>query len=310
MIEKESMFENRHQNLDTKEAVNTLSTIAILEKSLQQKEKELRRSKFKLQRLEMETEVNNRFLQTSVQELEEKNQLLEKYFESNLQLENFAHIASHDLKAPLNNILSFSSLLQKTSNGKLNSSEEKFVEFIVEAAKNMRKTIHALLQFSLVTNAKLEITSFHPKELLLDLKRDLASTLSQKNATLQFLELPTAITGDTTLLREVFQNLILNGIKFTSKETAPIIEIAYTENKTHWIFSVKDNGIGIPEEFKKKIFIMLQRLHTDKEYQGTGMGLSICKKIIDQHGGEIWVDSEVGIGSTFYFSVIKKMYFK
>ncbi len=303
------MVKIRHKELSKKEIIDTSSSqIANLEKALQQKEKELRRCKFKLQRLEMETEVSNRFLQTSVQELEEKNLLLEKYFESNLQLENFAHIASHDLKAPLNNILSFSGLLQKTSNGKLSPSEEKFVAFIIEAAKNMRKTIHSLLRFSLVTNAKIEITSFNPNELLLELKRDLASTLSQKKATLQLSPLPNSITGDITLLREVFQNIILNGVKFIDIKTSPIIEISCEENKTHWVFSVKDNGIGIPEEFKKKIFIMLQRLNTGKEYDGTGMGLSICKKIIEHHGGEIWVDSEVGTGSVFYFSVIKKMY--
>ena len=302
------MSRNRHEELTSKEAILSLSRVADLEQKLQQKEKELRRCNFKLQRLQMETEINHRFLQTSVQELEEKNLLLQKYFESNLQLENFAHIASHDLKAPLNNILSFSGLLQKNSDGKLSPSEEKFIAFIIEAAKNMRKTIHSLLQFSLVTNAKLEITSFNPSELLLELKRDLASTLSQKKATLQIAELPNSITGDVTLLREVFQNLILNGIKFIGKNTTPIIEISCEENKTHWIFSVKDNGIGIADEFKKKIFIMLQRLNTKKEYEGTGMGLSICKKIVEQHGGEIWVDSEVGTGSIFYFSVIKKLY--
>ena len=304
------MSKNKLKELPSKSAIQALSKIADLEKRLQQKEKELKRYKFKSQRLEMETEIHNRFLQTSVQELEEKNQLLERYLESNMQLENFAHIASHDLKAPLNNILSFSGLLQKTTKGKLNPSEEKFIEFIVQAGKNMRRTIHALLQFSLVTNAKLEIVSLNPKKLLLELKRDLASTLSKKKATLQVLELPNSITGDSSLLREVFQNLILNGIKFTHPEINPIIAIACEENDTHWIFSVKDNGIGIPDEFKKKIFIMLQRLNTGKEYQGTGMGLSICKKIVEQHSGEIWVESEEGIGSIFYFSVAKKSYCK
>lgn len=302
------MSNKLHKELPMPEPINIKNRVEELEKKLQQKEKELRRCQFKLQRLTMETEVKNRFLQTSVQELEEKNILLEKYFESNLQLENFAHIASHDLKAPLNNILSFSGLLQKTTKGKLNPSEEKFLEFIVKAGKNMRKTIHALLQFSLVTNTKLAIISFNPKELILGLKRDLASTLSKRMATLELSTLPTSITGDITLLREVFQNLILNGIKFTKPEISPKITIACTENDTHWIFSVQDNGIGIPEEFKKKVFIMLQRLNTDKEYEGTGMGLSICKKIIEQHGGEIWVESEEEIGSTFYFSVTKKSY--
>ena len=220
----------------------------------------------------------------------------------------FAALPLYAYEAPLNNILSFSGLLQKTTKGKLNPSEEKFIEFIVQSGKNMRRTIHALLQFSLVTNAKLEIVSFNPKKLLLELKRDLASTLSKKKATLQMLALPDSVTGDISLLREVFQNLILNGIKFTHQETTPEIAISCTENNTHWIFSVKDNGIGIPEEFKKKVFIMLQRLNTGKEYQGTGMGLNICKKIVEQHGGEIWVESEEEIGSTFYFSVTKKSY--
>jgi len=281
------------------------ATKQALVKELKKCEKEVKRRDFKAKRIEVEHEVNKRFLNTSVTELEQKNQLLKKYVESNLQLENFAHIASHDLKAPLNNILTFSKLLQKTTAGKLNPPEEKFVGFIIEGAKNMKQTIHALLQFSIVTNKKIEVASFCIKDLLVKLERDLKSTLSEKRAQLHFPQLPKVILADPTLLREVFQNLILNGIKFCHNST-PRIDIDSKESETHWIFSVKDNGIGIAEEYKEKIFIMLQRLNEKTEFEGTGMGLSICKKIVEQHNGEIWVESELEQGSTFYFSIEKK----
>jgi len=299
------MFEKIRTLLSEVDSLSTSDKEAI-ERELKQEEKTIKRSNFKSKRLEVDYEVNSRFLSKSIQDLEEKNKLLEQYVESNLQLENFAHIASHDLKAPLNNVLSFGNLLQKTSAGKLNDSEEQFLKFIIQGANNMKRTINALLQFSLVTNKKLLLSTFSPLELLNELQNDLASTLNKEKAILFIHSLPETITGDAMLFREVFQNLILNGIKFTETSVIPKIAITSQEQDKHWLFSIKDNGIGIPEEFQKKIFIMLQRLNVSKKYKGTGMGLSICKKIIEQHGGTIWVESQPNLGSTFFFTIAKK----
>lgn len=299
------MFEKIQTLLEKMESIS-ISDKEVINKALKLEEKAIKRRDFKAKRLEIDYEINSRFLSTTIQELEEKNLLLEQYVESNLQLENFAHIASHDLKAPLNNVLSFANLLQKTSKNKLSPPEEQFLNFIMQGANNMKRTINALLQFSIVTNKKLLLTTFSPLQILEELKRDLASTLAKEKARIKIGSLPELITGDAMLFREVFQNLILNGIKFTATSVLPKITINCTDQETHWCFSVKDNGIGIPEEFLDKVFIMLQRLNVSNKYKGTGMGLSICKKIVEQHGGKIWVESQIDEGSTFQFTIAKK----
>ncbi len=281
------------------------SKIVALKKALKRQEKELVRKDFIIKRLEVDQKVFKRFLHETIVKLEHKNKELERYIESNLQLENFAHIASHDLKAPLNNILSFSTLLQSTAADKLNPAEVNFLQFIIKGAGNMQSTIRALLKFSQATNSKLQTTAFSPQELLQELLSDITNTISHTNTTISMVNLPSSIVGDPVLLKEVFQNLILNGIKFVAKDILPIIEIGGEEKNDTWQFSVQDNGIGIAPEFQEKVFAMLQRLNSKEVYEGTGMGLAICKKIIEQHGGTIWVESQPDKGSTFYFSIPK-----
>lgn len=246
-------------------------------------------------------------LKLNEKKLSDKNVELQKYIESNLQLENFAHLASHDLKAPLNTILNFTNLLDQKSQHKLDAVEQDFIRFTINAATNMQQTIDALLRFSRVSNSKIKSEWFNPCMMVNKLLEDLHSNIKDRSGRICVGELPRELYGDQVLIREVFQNLILNGIKFVQHGVTPQIEISSEENMSHWIFSVKDNGIGIAEKFQEKIFVMFKRLHKKEAYEGTGMGLAVCKKIIEQHQGKIWVNSQVGNGCTIYFSIAKNI---
>lgn len=253
--------------------------------------------------LEISLDITN--LSEARQALAVKNRELKKYIESNMQLENFAHLASHDLKAPLNNILNFSRLLGAETKGRLKEEEQKFLEFIISGAENMQKTIKALFAFSQTSNTKLMHSTFRPKWVLNNLLKDLQSTIDRENTILNVLDFPKTIFADETLFRQLLQNLILNAIKFSRKNVQPVIEIAGEEKLKYWQFYVKDNGIGIDDEFKEKIFLLFQRLHSQEKFEGTGTGLAICKKIIEFHRGKIWFEKNEFNGSTFYFTIGK-----
>ncbi len=239
--------------------------------------------------------------------LEEKNKELEKYIASNLQLENFAYFASHDLQAPLNTILSFTKLLQK----KLANDERKevgeFLQFIVSSGEGMTTLINDLLAFSLVNTTNLEIQQINLEKQLYILLHSLDTLIKEKSAVIEVHNIPENIAIDSTKVKQVFQNLITNGIKFVKPGVQPKIIISCEEKVNHWIFSVKDNGIGIPQEYQDKIFGLFKRLHSSADYKGTGIGLAIVKKIIEQHKGNIKLISELGKGSTFSFTISKDL---
>ncbi len=238
--------------------------------------------------------------------LEDKNVELERYIESNMQLENFAYLASHDLKAPLDNVRNFSNLLNESALERLNTEEKIFLQFILQGVNNMQKTIKSLLSFSQVSNKKLELQKVCIFDTLNELKTDLSVTINENKAEIILPDTPKKlfISVDKILFRQLMQNLILNAMKFTPKGENPIIFINCTSNQQGgWLISVKDNGIGIADEFKEKIFLLFKRLHLKKDYDGLGIGLSICKKIVELHNGRIWVESEEGKGSTFYFTI-------
>lgn len=239
--------------------------------------------------------------------LAKKNEELERYIESNLQLENFAHIASHDLKAPLGNVLNFSRLLEEQTYSKLNSEQQIFLDFIISSILKMQKTIEALLDFSLTSNKELNFIEVNPKELIDDLLIDVHNTIQESQATIRVEKLPEQIGVDKVLFRQLMQNLITNATKFVEKDSKPIVIVGGQEREKDFIFSVKDNGIGIPNEFKEGIFLLFKRLHTQEKFTGTGIGLATCKKIVELHKGEIWVESAENEGSTFFFSVSKKL---
>lgn len=244
-------------------------------------------------------------IEQQLQQLNKQNKDLQTYIESNMQLENFAYIASHDLRAPIRNIVSFSNLLERRLSDRLDKPEQEFLQFIISSAVNMQALIEDLLTFSRANTNKRKLTKF-PFPLLVDeLEKELQPILDSKNAIIEWPEASFDIYADRIKLKHLFQNLIENGLKFSLPEQQSKISITVADQSKEWLFSVKDNGIGIEEEYLNNIFLIFKRLHTQDEYEGTGIGLALCKKLVEQHEGKIWVDSTLGKGSTFYFTIAK-----
>jgi len=221
---------------------------------------------------------------------------------SNAELEQFAYVASHDLQEPLRMVSSYVQLLAHRYQDKLDSDANEFIAFAVDGAKRMQALINDLLSFSRVgTRGK----PFEPTDcgLALDCALDnLRVAIEESGATVIRAPLPT-VAGDATQLTELFQNLIGNAVKFRRPQEPPRVEVAAERRAGEWLFSVRDNGIGLDMRFAERIFMIFQRLHTRREYPGTGIGLAMCKKIVERHGGRIWVESAPGKGATFYFTI-------
>ncbi|MEM6630015.1 MAG: ATP-binding protein [Bacteroidota bacterium] len=247
----------------------------------------------------------NETLRLTEQDLATKNQALEQYIDSNLQLENFAYMASHDLRAPLNTVLSFSQLLHKSAEDKLSLKEKDFVNFIVTGATHMDNLIQALLNFSQVDTEKLSLERIEISELLRQVQLSMQHIIDQKKPQIFVEAIPQVIQADWIKLTQLFQNLIENAIKFTPESQVPYIHIKGQEYVDRYQFSVSDRGIGIPREFQDRIFMIFKRLHSSDKFEGTGIGLALCKKIVEQHEGEIWVESLEGQGCTFHFTLKK-----
>ncbi|MBD3338119.1 MAG: PAS domain-containing protein, partial [Candidatus Lokiarchaeota archaeon] len=224
---------------------------------------------------------------------------------SNAELEHFAYIASHDLQEPLRTISSFSQIIGKRLNGRLDETEDKYLGYIIDGTKRMKSLINDLLVFSRIKRKGNEFKSSDVERILNEVLKGLKSSIYENNAEITHDPLPT-ILADSSQIYQVLQNLISNSIKFRS-EKPPKIHISAETTHNEWIFSIKDNGIGIDSKYFDRIFIAFQRLHSKTKYSGTGIGLAICKKIIKRHGGKIWIESEEGKGSTFFFSIPKKI---
>ncbi len=239
------------------------------------------------------------------QELREKNEELQRYIASNLQLENFAYFASHDLQTPLRSIVSFTQLLQRSLKNRITDEEQEYMDFITSYGKSMSQLINDILFYSKVNSTDLNIQEVNLILLLENLLSSMISAIKEKDAVIQLEYIPKSIMADTTKILQVFQNLLSNSLKFSQQHINPKIIISCAEKPAHWQFSVKDNGIGIAPEFQEKIFGMFKRLHSLQEFEGTGIGLALVKKIIDQHHGKIRVESEVNQGTTFFFTIPK-----
>ncbi|WP_051935905.1 PAS domain S-box protein [Salegentibacter sp. Hel_I_6] len=241
--------------------------------------------------------------------LEKLNKELKKHAEelalSNKELEQFAYIASHDLQEPLRMVTSFIFQLKKKYESQLDEKAQQYIYFAHDGATRMRQIILDLLEYSRVGRAEYKLSLVNLTNLISDVLLLQKKCIEEKKAEIKVNTLPN-LEAEEPLLRQLFSNLIGNALKYDSKERNPKIEISAIEKEEYWEFEISDNGIGIEEEFKDKIFEIFQRLHQRSEYEGTGIGLAICKKILDNFGGEIWVQSKYGVGSSFYFTIPKQ----
>jgi len=233
------------------------------------------------------------------------NEALMATNKSNAELERFAYVASHDLQEPLRMVSSFLKLLETKYAEKLDETAIKYIHFAIDGSERMKDLIQALLQYSRFGYSKEAFGKVDLNEVLNELKHILHEKLTESRAVLTLPTLP-AITGNRTQLKQLFQNLIVNAIKYNDKAT-PEIKVEVSENRNYWNFAVTDNGIGIEKKYFEKIFVIFQRLHGKSDYSGTGIGLSICQKIVENHQGKIQVESEPGKGSTFRFSISKSL---
>ena len=238
-----------------------------------------------------ERKIQESLIKKQVNELEAKNK----------ELEQFAYIASHDLQEPLRTVSNYIQIIEEDYGGQLNEVAKNHLETINLATNRMSTLVRALLDFSRLGRDKKLILA-DSKKIVTDVIADLENIIKTTGTIIHVGELPRLYVYDTELW-QLFQNLIINAIKFRKREVRPEIKIGCKKVNEQWQFYVADNGIGIDSKYFERIFYIFQRLHADGEYEGYGIGLANCKKIVEQHGGKIWVESNSDSGSTFYFSI-------
>ena len=219
---------------------------------------------------------------------------------SNADLQQFAYVASHDLQEPLRMVASYTQLLAKRYAGALDADANEFIGYAVDGANRMQRLIQDLLSYSRITTQDRALESVDSNQALESALENLRMTIEKEQGVVTHDPLPTVL-ADPTQLIQLFQNLIGNAIKFRG-EQSPRVHVSAVRKDKDWVFAVRDNGIGIDPEFAQRIFVIFQRLHTSADYPGTGIGLALCKKIVERHGGRIWVESQPGHGATFYFT--------
>jgi len=252
---------------------------------------------------------NKKYTITSYQDVSEQknaeNKIISYSMElerQNKEIEQFAYVASHDLQEPLRTISNFSSLLTEKLETFPDNEIHKYLGYINRGTKRMSGLIFDLLEYSRIRK-NISKEPIDCNKLLSEVLSDLTAGIKESRAEIHFQKLP--VVNGYPYLKSVFQNLISNAIKFKKKETQPVITVSVMDKGNEFLFSIKDNGIGIEKIYQERIFLIFQRLHNRSEYEGTGIGLSQCKKIIELHGGKIWVESELGKGSIFNFTLPK-----
>jgi light-regulated signal transduction histidine kinase (bacteriophytochrome) len=228
--------------------------------------------------------------------------MIEELQHSNYELQQFAYITSHDLQEPLRTIASFTQLLERRYKEKLDSDADEYIDFIVSAAVRMKKMIQGLLDYSRIDTQGGEFKLTDIEEALNEVLSNLNAAIKENNVKITHDPLPT-VKADGRQITQLFQNLISNAIKFRKKDESPKIHIKAAKKNDEYVFSVSDNGIGMENKYTSHIFELFKRLHTIDKYEGTGIGLAIAERIVERHGGRIWVESELGKGSVFYFTV-------
>ena len=249
-------------------------------------------------RAEEALEKRTRELTYSQEALEQKTQELTR---SNTDLQQFAYVASHDLQEPLRTMASFAQLLQKRYQGKLDTNADNFIHYIVDGATRMQGLINDLLAYSRVGSHGKDFVPTNCTTVFNQAVSNLQAAVAESGAVVTHDPLP-SVQADGTQLVQLLQNLIGNSIKFRDTQT-PRVQVAAERKASEWVFSVKDNGMGIDPQYAGRIFEVFQRLHTRTEYPGSGIGLAISKKIVERHGGRIWVESQLNQGATFFFTL-------
>ncbi|MEM9484791.1 MAG: ATP-binding protein [Cyanobacteria bacterium P01_F01_bin.116] len=247
-------------------------------------------------------ELRKAVVNVVLRQAEELALLAQDLERSNAELKKFAYVASHDLQEPLNQVANFVQLLEMRYSNELDQDAKEFINYAVGGVSQMQTLIDDVLLYSKVDIQGIDCALTEVDVALQKALRNLQGRIHETSAVVTHDTMPTLV-ADGTQLMQLFQNLIGNAIKFRRAEISPEIHIGVERQEDNWLFSVRDNGIGIGPEFADRIFVIFQRLHTRDEYPGSGMGLAICKKIVECHRGQIWVDSEAGQGATFYFTL-------
>lgn len=281
---------DRHQN-----EVAIVKLNAELEERVKERTTHLKQIQEALRQANEELELR---IQARTAELVQANAELVR---SNQELEQFAYVASHDLREPLRKIKSYTDLLVKRYQGQLDDKADKYIAHITDGATRMQVLITDLLIYSRVTRGELSLEPTDLGAVLNQALIDLSITIQQSNALIATDPLPT-VKANPSQMGQLLQNLITNAIKFRASQP-PQIQIKAALHEQFWTISVQDNGIGIESQYAERIFVIFQRLHTKDKYPGTGIGLAICKRIVERHGGRIWVESELGRGTTFFFTL-------
>jgi PAS domain S-box-containing protein len=255
---------------------------------------------FELSVSELDTE-SGRIFTGMVHDISDRKRAEEDLKRSNEELEQFAYVASHDLKEPLRMISSYLQIIEKRYADKLDDEGREFFGFAKDGARRMRNLIEDLLEYARVGTRGRAMEPADSGRVVDDVCADLQISIAECGATITRDPLP-IVAADAGQLRKVFQNFLANAIKFRRDDPPKIHVSAHRQNKD-WVFSVSDNGIGIPPEHQERIFVIFQRLHTRERYEGTGIGLAVCKKIVERHGGRVWLESTPGVGTTFYFTL-------
>jgi signal transduction histidine kinase len=237
-----------------------------------------------------------------IQDITDRKRLADEAARSNEALQQFASVAAHDLQEPIRTVAGFVDMLAEQQGDNLDEKSARYIGKIKGGVKRMQSLINDLLAYSRIQSKPQKLAVTNCNEIVEACVLSLQASIRDSGASIRFEALPT-VWADASQLSQLFGNLLANALKFTAPDRPPVVNISAKKQGLFWLFSVEDNGIGIAKEFAEKIFLVFQRLHTAATYPGTGIGLAICKKIVERHGGTIWFESEPGKGTTFFFTI-------